>query len=83
MTFRSTIAAVFAFSNILGLTLFVASGKVTREGIVATTVTIPAMLLGQVVGFPLRKHVDGERFRWLVLLLLTVAAISVIVNAFV
>lgn len=82
-TFRSTISAVFALSNILGLTLFIASGKVTRDGIVAATVTIPAMLLGQLLGFPLRKHVHGERFRRLVLVLLTGAAVSAIVNAFV
>lgn len=82
-TFRATISAVFALSNILGLTLFIASGKVTHEGIVAATVTIPAMLLGQLLGFPIRKHVHGERFRWLVLVLLAAAAISAIVNAFV
>jgi hypothetical protein len=81
--FRATISAVFALSNILGLTLFISSGKVTHDGIVAATVTVPAMLLGQLLGFPLRKHVHGERFRWLVLVLLTAAAISAIVNAFV
>jgi uncharacterized membrane protein YfcA len=81
--FRSTISAVFALSNILGLTLFIVSGKVTHDGIVAATITIPAMLFGQLLGFPLRKHFHGERFRWLVLVLLTGAAISAIVNAFV
>jgi len=29
----------------------------------------------------MRKHVDGERFRYLVLLLLTVAAVTAIVTA--
>jgi uncharacterized membrane protein YfcA len=82
-TFRATISAVFALSNILGLTLFIASGRVTREGVVAATVTIPAMLFGQLLGFPLRKHIHGERFRWLVLFLLTGAAVSAIINAFV
>ena len=65
--FRATISTVFALSNIGGLTLFIASGEITRDGIVAAAVTIPAMLFGQLLGFPIRKHVHGERFRWLVL----------------
>jgi uncharacterized membrane protein YfcA len=83
VTFRATITTVFALSNILGLSLFVASGKVTRDGLIAVMITIPAMVLGQALGFPIRKHVHGERFRWLVLVLMTGAAISSIVNALV
>jgi hypothetical protein len=41
------------------------------------------MLVGQLLGYPIRKHVHGERFRWLVLVLLVGAAISSIVNALV
>ena len=58
-------------------------GQITRDGIVAAAVTVPAMLFGQFLGFPIRKHVHGERFRWLVLVLLVAAAISAIVNAIV
>ena len=81
--FRATISTIFALSNIGGLTLFIASGKVTREGIIGSAVTIPALLVGQLLGFPFRKHVHGERFRWLVLVLLVAVAISAIVNAIV
>jgi hypothetical protein len=81
--FRATISTVFALSNVGGLALFIASGKVTRDGIVAVLVTVPALLFGQLLGFPIRKHVHGERFRWLVLVLLIAAAISAIVNAIV
>ncbi|MEP7113261.1 MAG: sulfite exporter TauE/SafE family protein [Ilumatobacteraceae bacterium] len=80
-TFRATISTVFALCNIGGLTLFIASGKITRDGLVAAAVTIPAMVIGQLLGFPIRKHIHGERFRWLVLVLLAAAAISAIVNA--
>jgi uncharacterized protein len=83
VTFRATITTVFALSNVLGLSLFIASGRITRDGLVASAITIPAMILGQAVGFPLRKHIHGERFRWLVLVLMTGAAISAIVNALV
>ena len=80
-TFRATISAVFALSNILGMSLFIAAGKITRDGLVASAVTIPAMFVGQLLGFPVRRHVHGERFRRLVLVLLTAAAISAIANA--
>jgi uncharacterized protein len=83
VTFRATISTVFALSNIGGLALFIVSGKITRDGIVAAAVTVPAMLVGQLLGFPIRKHIHGERFRWLVLFLLVIAAISAIVNAIV
>jgi len=81
--FRATISTVFAICNIGGLALFFASGNVTRDGLVATAVTIPALILGQLLGFPVRKHVHGERFRWLVLVLMFVAGTSAIVNALV
>ena len=52
VSFRATITAVFALSNILGLSLFIASGKITRDGLVASTITIPAMFVGQAIGYP-------------------------------
>ncbi|MEO7371828.1 MAG: sulfite exporter TauE/SafE family protein, partial [Ilumatobacteraceae bacterium] len=64
-TFRATISTVFALCNIGGLTLFIASGNVTRDGLIAAGITVPAMFLGQLLGYPIRKHVHGERFRWL------------------
>ena len=79
--FRATIAAVFALSNVCALTLFIASGKVNRDGLVAAALAAPALLAGQALGFPLRKHVHGQRFRVLVLVLLAVAGASAVVGA--
>jgi hypothetical protein len=79
--FRATIARVFAWSAVVALALFIAAGKVTREGLVAAAFALPAMWLGQGVGYPLRKHFHADRFRWLVLVLLTLAAASAIVSA--
>ncbi len=79
--FRATISQVFAWSNVVGLTLFLVAGKVTGDGVVAAAVAMPALIAGQFAGFPLRRHVHGERFRRLVLVLLTGAAISAIVTA--
>ena len=80
-SFRATISAVFALSNVFAVTLFVVTGKVTRDGLVAALVAAPALLAGQALGFPLRKHVHGQRFHVLVLVLLGVAGASAIVGA--
>jgi uncharacterized membrane protein YfcA len=79
--FRGTIARVFAWSAVAAIVLFVAAGKVTRDGLEAAAIALPAMWVGQVLGYPLRRHFVAARFRWLVLALLTLAAISAIVSA--
>lgn len=80
--FRATISRIFAWCNIGAIAGFIAAGKVTRDGVVAAAVALPAMAIGQLVGFPMRRHVHGERMRWLVLVLLTLAGVSAIVAAF-
>lgn len=79
--FRGTISAVFALSSLAGIALFVGAGKVTGDGLLAAAVSLPASLAGQFAGFPLRRHIHGERFRLLVLGLLCVAALSAIASA--
>jgi uncharacterized membrane protein YfcA len=81
--FRATITAVFALGNVVGLSLFILDGKITREGMHAALVALPAWVIGQGLGWPVRKHVHGERFRWMVLTLLFVAGTSAIVFALV
>ena len=79
--FRATISAVFALSNVFALTLFVATGKVNRDGLITAALAAPALLIGQAIGFPLRRHVHGQRFRALVLVLLTLAGASAVLGA--
>ena len=79
--FRATLTGVFALSNIVGLGLFLLDGKVTAEGLKAALIAVPAWALGQLLGWPVRKHVHGERFRLMVLGLLFVAGTSTIVFA--
>jgi uncharacterized membrane protein YfcA len=80
-TFRATISTVFAFSNIVGLTLFALDGKITAEGLKAAAIAFPAWIIGQGLGWPVRKHFHGERFRTLVLSLLFLAGTGTIVFA--
>lgn len=79
--FRATINTVFAFSNLLGVSLFVAAGKVDSDGLLAALVAVPALFAGQALGLPLRRHVSPERFRLLVIVLLVLAACSAIASA--
>jgi uncharacterized membrane protein YfcA len=79
--FRATISTVFVFSNIVALTLFAIDGKITADGLTAALVAAPAWALGQGLGWPARRHVHGERFRWLVLALLFAAGATAIIAA--
>lgn len=79
--FRATINTVFALSNILGVSLFVAAGKVDRDGLLAALVAVPALFVGQALGLPLRRFVSPERFRVMVIVLLVLAACSAITSS--
>jgi uncharacterized membrane protein YfcA len=79
--FRATIATVFVASNVVALTLFSLDDKITDDGLRAAAVALPAWVLGQALGWPARRHVHGERFRWLVLALLFAAGSTAILFA--
>ncbi|MEQ1874026.1 MAG: sulfite exporter TauE/SafE family protein [Ilumatobacteraceae bacterium] len=79
--FRATMSATFALCNIGGIALFIADGKVNRTGVNASLIALPAWALGQGLGWPIRKHFHGERFRKMVLLLLLAAGVSTILFA--
>ncbi len=79
--FRATILAVFAFSNVAAIVVFALDGKVTSDGLRAAALAVPAWIVGQALGWPTRRHVHGERFRWLVLTLMFAAGASAIVFA--
>lgn len=79
--FRGTLAAVFTISNVGAIVAFVAAGKVHHDGVAAAAVAAPAVLAGQALGWPLRRRLDGRRFRYLVLVLLCVAATGAIASA--
>lgn len=79
--FRATIVAVFALSNILAIALFIADDKITSQGVRAAVFALPAWVIGQALGWPARRHVEGERFRVLVLVMLLAVGVTTIVFA--
>ena len=79
--FRATTSATFSICSVGGLALFIADGKITRKGVDASLIALPAWALGQLIGWPIRKHFQGERFRVMVLCLLFAAGVSTILFA--
>lgn len=80
--FRGTITMVFAVCNLGAIAAFLLAGEVTRDGVRASALCVPALLVGQALGRPLQPRLQGERFRWLVLGLLTVVAIRTLWASF-
>ena len=76
--FRGTLARVFAFSNLVTIALFAVSGTVTREGMSAAAIALPAWVVGTLAGWPIRSRISGEPFRRMVLGLLFVVGVSAI-----
>lgn len=79
--FRATISVTFAICNIVSLFLFIVRGLVHADGLKAAAIALPAWAVGQGIGWPVRKHLHGDRFRRLVLALLFLAGVSTIVFA--
>lgn len=79
--FRATISTVFAYSNVVGISLFALNGKITTDGLKASAIALPAWVIGQGLAWPVRKHFHGTRFRTLVLTLLFVAGTTTVIFA--
>lgn len=79
--FRPTINTVFAVSGVVSLTAFAVAGEVTGPAVIGMGCAIPGLLAGMWAGSRARVHVDAERFRVLVLVLLSVAGLSAIAAA--
>ncbi len=79
--FRSTLAAVFAFSSLIANPMMWAAGRYTSTVLLAAAVGIPSMFVGWIAGIRLHAHVDPERFRVLVLGLLLAGATTAAAGA--
>lgn len=80
--FRATINTVFSIVGLASLALFIGTGKVETHALSGIAVALPVLVLSLTVGFRIRPHVHGERFRRLVLFLLLLSGLSAIVAAF-
>jgi hypothetical protein len=78
---RGTLSAFFLLGTILSVLLLVAVGEFGASDIVASVALLPPVLLGFALSRLVAPHVDGARLRTGVLVLSTLAAVSVIVTA--
>ena len=81
--FRATITTSFSLMAIVGLGGRLAVGGLTHAVRTGLLVAPVALGVGTWIGFRLRPHVEGDRFRRVVELLLMAAAVSAIAAALV
>ncbi len=75
-TFRATLNMVFLVSGTFGLVMFGLAGEIYRSDINVAAFTIPAMVIGVSTGVVIRKYVQQELFKKIVLFLLTTGGLS-------
>ena len=75
-TFRATLNMVFLVSGAFGLAMFGFAGEIVRSDINIAAVSVPAMIIGVSLGVVIRKYVQQELFKKLVLILLTIGGLS-------
>jgi len=74
--FRSTLNMIFLISGIYGLILFAAFGEIFQSDLFLALVSLPSMAIGVNIGRKVRLRVHPDRFRMVVLVLLTFAGLS-------
>ena len=72
---------VLLAGSLLGLGALAVGGELTREQLLSGLAWVPFVLLGYVVGAPVRARIDPEKFRRAVLAFCVLASITVIVRA--
>ncbi len=80
-TFRATLNTVFAFSSCLAIVLFAISGRISLQTLLLAVGVAPLLLCGLAIGTRVRAHIEPNRFRILILVLLTAGGVSSIFSA--
>lgn len=75
-TFRATLNMVFLVGGTFGLVMFGLAGEIFRSDVNVAAFAIPAMVIGVSTGVVIRKYVQQELFKKIVLFLLTVGGLS-------
>jgi hypothetical protein len=78
---RATLSVFFFVGVIISLTGLAISGSLDREPSLLALVLSPGVLVGYVVGRRTRAMVEGEAFRWAVLVVCTASALALLVRS--
>jgi hypothetical protein len=79
--FRAVLNRVFSFLNFLTLVIFFFAGKLTPDAVRLAMLAIPVMGCGVFLGTRMRKRINPDHFRNLVIGLLFLSGLSAIGNA--
>ena len=79
-TFRATILSFFLPAAIVTVTAFTILGRITEDVLIVGAACLPAMVLGIVLGMWLRRRLDPDRFRHLVLAVLVVSSAGLLIS---
>lgn len=79
--FRAVLNRVFSFLNFLTLVIFFFAGKLTTDAVRLALLAIPVMGCGVFLGTRMRKRINPDHFRNLVIGLLFLSGLSAIGNA--
>lgn len=79
--FRPTINAVFAASGAVSMLAFIATDEVRSQAVAGMILAVPALGLGIGLGLKVRRHINDQRARSAVLILLAVVGMMSILTA--
>lgn len=80
-SFRATLLVYFLIASSLRLATFVALGQITADVIAMSVAALPAIVLGLAAGVWLRRRLDPQRFRGVVLAILIATSAAVFAGA--
>lgn len=81
LTVRANLSLYFAFSVMISILSYAAAGLLTREIILVSLSFLPCSLLGFALGVRSRVYVDGGRFRSILLIICSLAAVVALTGA--
>lgn len=76
--FRSTLAALWFTVNTVLVAAYAMTGRLTPETLEYSTLLLPTVLLGIVIGELLHRHINERHFRVVIFLVLIVAGLSIL-----
>jgi uncharacterized protein len=79
--FRATLLAFFLPGSVLQIAILAGVGRITGDVLLLVAAALPAVVAGLFAGAWLRRHVEPERFRAIVVAVLIVTSAGVLVSA--
>lgn len=79
-SFRSTLSSLWLLLNIVLISFYIVSGKITAASIKSTGMLLPIVMIGLVVGEILHQHINEHFFKIFVFVILLFSGISILIR---